>query len=231
MSAKDKQKLGILIGLVVVVAALFYFLVLRKPKEEAQAPARPTSVAQKAPTPGLGLQGPAAAKPGSPGAPGPFAAALARKAAAQATAVPIEPSRADPFASLIPPPKPVIYHPPPPPPAVYQVGIPLVTVQTLPTETVIAQEQGQRRTAGVLWDHQVWAIIETEKTTAVVQPGDTVEGDTVRAISPQGLVLAIKGGEEVDVPLRGRIGSAPRAPLTAPEGRPGLPGPPPSYEQ
>jgi len=91
---------------------------------------------------------------------------------------------------------------------------------------------GSRRTAGVLWNDRVLAIIETEKTVAVVQPGDTVEGEMVRSISPEGLVLAVKGGQEVDVPLRAAEPGTRRPPLVTPAGSPELPGAPtaPEYE-
>jgi len=256
MSVKDQRRLAIAIGLVAVVAAALYFLVFRKPKPTEQAvAARPAAGVSKAPAPGKGLGkfgargamrlrglagGAAAGKaraglgkgPGARAGGGAFAALRARAPGAGMLAAlavkPAEPYRADPFAPLFPRPK-VVVLPPPPLPAVVQVGLPPVMAQLLPVATRVAREreQVQRRTAGVLWDHQVYAIIETEKTVAVVQPGDTVDGDTVRAISPQGLVLAVKGGEEVEVPLRSRPAGTARPPSPArPQTRPGLPGSP-----
>jgi hypothetical protein len=249
MSAKDKERLIIAAGLVVVVAAALYLLVFRKHKAQEQAVATaPAAGESKAPVPGKGgggfgpaggirlpgLAGGAAGAKAPVAGKGAFAAALAAALRGRGPAAPAvqpaEPYRADPFAPLIKPPPPPVYIQPPPPPAVQQVGIPPVMIQVLPLETMIVREQGQRRTAGVLWDHQVYAIIETEKTIAVVQPGDTVNGDTVRAISPQGLVLAVKGGEEVEVPLRSRpAGIAPAPSVALPQERPELPGPAAPY--
>ncbi|UCH34217.1 MAG: hypothetical protein JSV65_17030 [Armatimonadota bacterium] len=231
MSAKDKQRLGIAIGLAVVVLVALYFLVLRKPKGE-ETTAAETSAATKETTaasktkarPGAGAVG-IAARPGAPGA---LAAAGGPKPGAPAgpAAAPAEPYRVDPFAPLFPPPpKPPPPPPPPPPPAVVQVGIPPVIAQ-LPPEAVPRPPEERRRMAGVLWNDRVYAIIETENTVAVVQPGDTVDGGTVRSISPEALMLATTGGQEVEVPLRNRTGPAPSVVRTAtPPGRPGLPGP------
>lgn len=229
MSAKDKQRLGIAVGLVIVVAAAFWFLVLRKPKAGQEAAAtKPTAPAEKA----TGAVAPARA--GAGGARGiskeAIVAALLARAARAGKAAPVvtpaEPYRADPFAPLFPPPPPPPPRPPPPPPPVVRVvGIPPVMVQALPPTAIVAVTREQpRRTAGVLWNDRVWAIVETERTTAVVQPGDRVDGDTVRAISPQGVVLAAQSGKEVEVPLRGREGGAAPMPAAVPSGRPELPG-------
>lgn len=253
MSAKDKQRLAIAIGLVVVVAAALYLLVFRKKAETGaeQAPAA-TTAARPGGARGVAMgrtgragavaaskAGALGAKAPALGAKGPvtqaqaaalFAAALAAKAAAPAaTTTPLEDSRPDPFASLIPPPPPIVYHPPPLPVAVVQVGIPPVMAAALPLESIIGGV-GQRRTAGVLWNDRVLAIIETEKTVAVVQPGDTVDGEMVRSISPEGLVLAVKGGQEVDVPLRAAEAGTRRPALVTPASSPELPGAPTSSE-
>ena len=231
MSAKDKQRLGIAVGLVVIVTAALYLLVFRgKPEEQTEVAARPAAgeeAADRSERPGAG---------GRPSGVAARGAVPAGDADAQEPGAPVEPKvtpdpyRVDPFQRLIEPPPPPRQPPPPPPPAaVVQVGIPPVMMGALP-EVLIAREGPYRRTAGVLWNNQVWAIIETEKTTAVVQPGDVVEGNTVRAISPQGLILAIQGGEEVDVELAGRgAASRPRAApagMSTPPGRPSLPGAP-----
>ena len=213
MSVKDKQRLAIAIGLVVVVALLFYWLVLRKPQagEEVGIPGMGSEVVggrvPGAPT--RPAAGPSAAAPVTPAPTGPAPSAPVTALAAASAVKPIEEPRADPFAALFRV-RPTL--PPPPPLAATQVGIPPVIAQLLPLDIIIP-EQEQRRTAGVLWDHQVYAIYvnETDNTVAVVQPGDTVDGETVRAISPQGLVLAVKGGEEVEVPLRARSASATQA--------------------
>jgi hypothetical protein len=236
MSAKDKQRLAIAIGLAVVVAAALYFLVFRKPKEEAgvaQAPASSTQGTGGLATAPAGKAGGAAGAKAPAGALGSkaavaaaFAAALAAKAQPAAVAVqPQEPSRADPFAPLIRPPRWVPPPPPPPPAAVIQVGMPPVMTGALPLEATI-MARGQRRTAGVLWNDRVLAIIETEKTTAVVQPGDTVDGETIRSISPEGVVLAVKGGQEVDVPLQAAEPGTRRPTPVTPVGSPELPGAP-----
>jgi hypothetical protein len=190
------------------------------------------------------IPGPAApglaARPGAPaGAPVPGAAgAVAAAVAPGATpaagapgapvkATPLYPARPDPFAPLIKPRPYVPPPPPPPPPAVVQVGIPLVTAQTLPPQVLMVEEQrvSPGRTSGVMWNDRVYAILEKpDNTSTVLQPGDTVNGDTVRAISPQGIVLARKGGGEIPVPLRARGSGA--APATAAPAQPELPGAP-----
>jgi hypothetical protein len=231
MTAKYKQQLAISAVLVVVVLAGLYFLVFRKPKQEAgTAPGAgaPQATAQGAKAPATKARGALNAEA--------IQAALARAlasgaglpgAAPGAVVKPTERSRPDPFAPLFKPPPPPPPPPPlPPQPAAVQVGIPAVMAQALPPEAVVetvAREQG--RMAGVLWNDRVYAIIETESTVAVVQPGDTVNGRTVRSISPQEAILASKGGEEVKVPLRGAMGAAPlRMPVAIPPGRPALPG-------
>ena len=224
MSAKDKQRLAIAVGLVIVVAAALYLLLFR-PRAEPTASVGSESGGTPFGAAAIKPQGAAAPQP--PAAPGPPA-----PAAAQAPPeVQPGPSRSDPFALLFPPPPPKRETPPPPPPpplAVVVVGIPPVMVEALPP---IRRPAGllagvpQRRVAGVLWNDRVWAIIESEKITAVVQPGDVVDGNTVQAISPQGMILTSKSGKETEVPLRGRgQGAAPGSvPVGAPAGRPTLP--------
>jgi hypothetical protein len=204
MSAKDKQKLAIAVGLVVVVAVALYFLVLRKPAPEAELAPPPI-----------------AARPVAPG-PAPIAAAPALAAARAAK--PLELSRPDPFEPLIKIRQTQIVWGPGqgPPVAAEEVGIGPVVANRLPLDLPGVRES--RRVAGVLWNEHVWAIIETEKTTAVVQPGDVVEGNTIRAISPQGMILTSKRGMIDEVKLQGRIQVAAVAvPVSAPGGRPTLP--------
>ncbi|HUT75229.1 MAG TPA: hypothetical protein VM221_10420 [Armatimonadota bacterium] len=203
MSAKDKQKLAIAVGLVVVVAVALYFLVLRKPAPEAELAPPPI-----------------AARPVAP-RPAPIAAAQVL-AAAQA-AKPLELSRPDPFEPLIKQIEPIWPVGQRPPVAAEEVGIGPVVANLLPLDIPGVRES--RRMAGVLWNEHVWAIIETERTTAVVQPGDVVEGNTIRAISPQGMILTTKRGMIDEVKLQGRIPAAVAAvPVSAPAGRPALPG-------
>jgi len=224
MSAKDKQRLAIAVGLVIVVAAVLYFLLFRP---RAETPVSVGSENEGIPFGGAAIEPEGAPAPQPPVASGPPAPAVAQ---APAQLQP-EPSRPDPFALLFPPrpPQRVVPPPPPPPPlAVEVVGIPPVMVDVLPPIRLrpgVFAGVPQRRVAGVLWNDRVWAIIESDKITAVVQPGDVVEGNTVQAISPQGLILTSKGGKETEVPLRGR-GQAPApgyAPVSAPGGRPALP--------
>ena len=224
MSAKDKQRLAIAVGLVIVVAAALYLLLFRP---RAAPTASVGSESGGTPFGAVATQPRGAAAPQPPAAPGPPAPAVA-----QAPAPPQPgPSRPDPFAPLFPPTPPEKQRRPPPPPpplAVEVVGIPPVMVEALPPIRRPLGAVGgvsQRRVAGVLWNDRVWAIIESEKITAVVQPGDVVDGNTVQAISPQGLILTSKGGKETEVPLRSRgQGPAPGSvPVGAPAGRPTLP--------
>jgi len=242
MGAKEKQRLAIAIGLAVVVLAALWFFVLRKPKQEeqtAQAPgaAAPGRVpsAPGAKIPGRGPLGPAA--PFNLAAPGIGAAAVKGAAgvapapgappAALAKATPLYPPRPDPFEPLFKPPPPPKPKPPPPPLALVQVGPPLVMAQALPEQVMMVQEQTESpgRTSGVMWNDRVYAILEKpDNTSAVLQPGDTLDGDTVRSISPEGIVLAHKGGGEIKVSLRARQGGA--VPATTAPAQPELPGAP-----
>ena len=236
MTPKYKQQLAISAVLVVVVLAGLYFFVFRKPKPEQTGPAaRPTGTTAAAPgTKAVAGKAPAAMSKAEalkallslP--PGSLPPGLLPGAPAGAVEKPTEPYRPDPFANIFPPPPPPRQPPPPPPlPAAIQVGIPPVFAQLLPSEGVreIAERE-QGRMAGVLWNDRVYAIIETDTAIAVVQPGDTVDGRTVRSISPQEAILASKSGEEVKVPLRGAMGMAPRvAPAATPPGSPALPVP------
>jgi len=238
MTPKYKQQLAISAVLVVVVLAGLYFFVFRKPKPEQTGPAaRPAATASRGVAPGAkapagkafaGMSKAEALKALLSLAPGSLPPGLLPGAQAGAVEKPTEPYRPDPFANIFPPPPPPKPLPlPPPPPAAIQVGIPPVFAQLLPSEGVreIAERE-QGRMAGVLWNDRVYAIIETDNATAVVQPGDTVDGRTVRSISPQEAILASKSGEEVKVPLRGAMGMAPRvAPAATPPGRPALPVP------
>jgi len=79
--------------------------------------------------------------------------------------------------------------------------------------------------AGVLWNGQVWAILERDDGSYVVKPGDSVGDAKVRAIGRSEMVVADASGKQ-DVQLRGLAlaASAVQPAAAAPQyGRPGLP--------
>lgn len=192
---------AILAGVIVLAGVLMYFLYFRQPSTETTVPP-PAAETPGAPPPGgtpgadmgggvdTGLQ-PAGApaggfqpggpptggpQPGAPapgGAPGSAPAAQPQQVAQTGSAKPMEAWRSDPFLPLDykppksgPKPKPRITDfpfvnlggtlPPPPPP---------------PADT----PQPPRRMAGVLVGSKIYAIIETNGESEIVQPGDTLK--------------------------------------------------------
>jgi len=109
-----------------------------------------------------------------------------------------EASRQDPFIS-----QPAPYVPPPPPPtpvlpAIYNV------LGGLRVQATAEKRSTLRRTAGLVWNHDVYGLLEIGGETYIVRPGDKVENYLVSAITRDAIVLY--SGElkkYIQVPLQG----------------------------
>ncbi len=234
---------AILAGVIVVVGVLMYFLYFRQPSADTAAAPPPAEQTAGAPPPGgtpgtdlgggvdSGLQ-PAGApaggpqpggppmggpQPGAPapgGAPGTAPAAQPQQVAQAGSAKPMEAWRPDPFLPLDykppksgPKPKPRIADfpfinlggmaPPPPPP---------------PADT----PQPPRRMAGVLVGSKIYAIIETNGESEIVQPGDTLKDRlaVVERIERDRVVLKTKDPRPKYIVVR--MAAAPNQPSGSP---------------
>jgi hypothetical protein len=109
-----------------------------------------------------------------------------------------EASRQDPFVS-----QPAPYIPPPPQPtpvlpAIYNV------LGGLRVQATAEKRSTLRRTAGLVWNHDVYGLLEIGGETYIVRPGDKVENYLVSAITRDAIVLY--SGElkkYIQVPLQG----------------------------
>jgi len=243
MSPQDKKKLGIGVGLLLVAAAIVYFAVLRRSGGEVPVPPTPTASTSSTPT------APAAAPPATGGVPTAGAPGLVGLAAAPGAAAggpmspplgvqgPLVKPRPDPF-QLFPPPKGSEGPPPQPPPFIVTAGLPRMVHKTGWAQPEIWRERGRdvpspagQRMAGVLWNGQVWAILENNTGSYIVKPGDSVGEARVQAIARGEMVVADATGKQ-DVQLRGLAlpPSAVQAGAAAPGyGQPGLPSWRPEY--
>jgi len=61
-----------------------------------------------------------------------------------------------------------------------------------------------QRVSGILYNDRVLALVETGGRTYVVQPGDTIDGRRVIAISPDGVTVSGVGGAQTTIPLVSR---------------------------
>ena len=245
MSPQDKKKLGIGIGLLLVAAAILYFAVLRRSGGEVPVPPTPAASTSSTPT------APAAAPPAAGGVPtaGAPAPGLMDLAAAPGAAPggpmspppgvqgPLVKPRPDPF-QLFPPRPEDIPPPPAPPPFIVVARLPglghkvgyVPAWQREQSDETVKPRTGQRM-AGVLWNGQVWAILENNTGSYIVKPGDSVGEARVQAIGRGEMVVADATGKQ-DVQLRGLAlpPSAVQPGAAAPGyGQPGLPSWRPEY--
>ncbi len=233
---------AILAGVIVVAAVLMYFLYFRQPAAETASAPPPAAETAGAPppggTPGVDLGGgvdsglqptgspPGTAQPGGftpGGAPSgsPAPQPQAQQVAQGGSSRPMEAWRSDPFLPLDykpprsgPKPKPKIADfpfinlggtlPPPPPP---------------PADT----PQPPRRMAGVLVGSKIYAIIETNGESEIVQPGDTLKDRlaVVERIERDRVVLKTKDPKPKYIVVR--MAASPKQP-TSGVGAPTAPG-------
>lgn len=195
---KENQQLALLIGggaLVVIVVTIFFLLKSKSAQQSTlQGPTTNIAGTQPAVTPG------AAAAPGAWGAPqGATAAQPTQPAVAVVVGAP-EPIREDPFAPIITP-GPITPPPPPPPPRIPVVWAPDRGIRFLPTSL---QTVMRRRTAGLIWDGDVYGLLELGRNFFIVRPGDTVDKYEVRAITRDSIILYDQELDiQIQVPLQG----------------------------
>lgn len=70
-----------------------------------------------------------------------------------------------------------------------------------PGATVVAQI-GDRRVAGLLFNHRALAILEKEGRNFIVKPGDVVDGIRITAIAQDAIYVMDEYGKKWQVPLR-----------------------------
>ena len=203
---QDKKRM-IMIGggLLVVVAVALVFLWPRgpataPPSPTASAPAPGTPAAPAAPTPPL----PVAVTP----APSPAVSTPSLDAALPAPTRRVGVDyRLDPF--VIPG-----FRPPGTgltviPTSAVIAGLPAIDLSLPrqisgvfgPTPDGLASVQ---RVSGILYNDRVLALVETGGRTYVVQPGDTIDGKRVIAITPDGVTVSGVGGAQTTIPLVSR---------------------------
>ena len=61
-----------------------------------------------------------------------------------------------------------------------------------------------QRVSGILYNDRVLALVESGGRTYVVQPGDTIDGGRVIAITPDGVTVSGVGGAQTTIPLVSR---------------------------
>ena len=216
---QDNKKKLIIIAAGILVLLLLIFLFATISKRKKMAAAQKASAAR----PNVGFRGqggisrgaaPAAA-PAATTAPGQMPGvmpssgpAAGARAAVPTAAAPVvypgdpEPIREDPFVLQKPPPKgPHVIYVPPPPPSL--PAVPLseggIRVHGPPTPAATL-----RRTVGILWNGQVYGLLQLGNSIYVVRPGDTVSEYTVSAITRDSIVLYSQTlGKQIQVPLQG----------------------------
>lgn len=213
MDAKRKKQLAIVVGLVIVIAVVFYFVALRKaPPQQAGQETPVAAVPEGGPAPGTPMPAPGAPPaPAAPSTPAPAPAPAAKPAVPvgppELYATSTFPTRPDPFVPIYKPPPPP---PPPPPPASFPVlpasymGQVLRTVIKEAPATVVAGPR--RRLVGIMHDGAVWALLEINGETMIVKPGDSVQGGTIKAIGKDYLLFVTNEGKELRIPLQAQAG-------------------------
>jgi hypothetical protein len=182
------------------------------------SPARSPGAAVPAAGLASGAAGPNAAMRGNPlgqaqaaptpSAVAPSAAALAASATLVSGGMPIgpdgvyggarEPNRPDPFLSQPAPPMPKPKPPTPNLPPIYNVPVGIRVQQTN------ARQASLRRTAGLVWNGNVYGLLELGGEIYIVRPGDKVANYTVSAITREAIVLYSSDLKKyIEVPLEG----------------------------
>lgn len=239
---KDKKNQPIVAGIlaVVIVAAvvLVYMTQFRGSAPEMPATTGDMSADGMAPPDSSGMMPPdtsgaPGAMPGAPAggtAPGTPAAAPAAPAGVQmASATPMETWRGDPFL-------PVGYKPPvknkvKPKPRI--IDFPFYKFPTppkeLPPELVPEPQQPVRRMAGILLNDRVYAIIESNGQSEIVQPGDVLKDRLAKVEKIEADKVILKTTTDHPRYLVVRMASSPNAndtsmssgsPMGRPSGRP-----------
>jgi hypothetical protein len=195
---KENQQLALLIGggaLVVIIVSVF-FILKSKSAQQSTLQGPTASIAGQRYALGYG----AAAAPGASGATQGAAAVQPTKPAVAVVAGAPEPIREDPFAPIITP-GPITSPPPPPPPRIPVVWAPDRGIRFLPTSL---QTVTRRRTAGLIWDGDVYGLLELGRNFFIVRPGDTVDKYEVRAITRDSIILYDQDLDiQIQVPLQG----------------------------
>lgn len=212
------------------------------PQTAATAPAAtpaPASTPTPGPaptvTPAAGVSSPSAT-PAAPAAGGGAPASLS----SGLRNPPFKP-RPDPFAHFPPPPEEIRRQRVEPPPLIAVASLPRITHKTgyaaeahpSPAGGGPEPREPGQRMAGVLWNGQVWAILERDGSSYIVKPGDSVGEARVHAIGRAEMVVADATGRH-DVDLRGLAVAAPAAapgPTPTAYGQPSLPAWQPTYGQ
>jgi hypothetical protein len=204
--ADKKKKIFIAAGIgIVLVVALILIFTLKGGKKEEDSASSPAGGAPRAGSRGGGMGGVLARGGGSSAATGSEATAAR---AAEAPAAPAathypgekEEIRPDPFVLQIPP-KPVKPPTPPPPPALPAIAL---TEGGIRVQRTTGPATTLRRTAGLLFNDQVYGLLQLGDSTYIVRPGDTVQEYVVSAITRDAIVLYSPVlRKQIQVPLQG----------------------------
>jgi len=193
----DKKKKMLFIGAIgaVLLLAIVLIVVLKARGSKAPSPGAEAKTS--------GAPAPTTAAPRARGARRTTRTAPAKAAVeARPTIYPgeKEPNRPDPFISQIPPIPIVPIQPPLPPslPAVIPMAGGIRVQESLVPVTTL------RRTVGILWNDQVYGVLQLGDQTYIVRPGDTVSEYTVSAITRDSIVLYSPAmHKQIQVPLQG----------------------------
>lgn len=230
----DKKNQPIVVGALVGIIAIVLVIILVLPNLNSGGGS--PSATPPPPMPQTGPSGAAPTAPVEPSAPAPRQEQPAARPAANdqvALAGPMETWRKDPFL-------PIGYKPPKKPkkvmPIIYDLPIPDLArynraAERVKETTIPEPPQPSRRMAGLLLSDRVYAILETNGKTEIVQPGDTL-GDglaKVDRIEPDQVILKTLNPGHPRAPSRPlvvKMTSASQVEKQARAGAAAVPGPP-----
>lgn len=207
----NKKKIFIIAGIALVVIIL---LVVGIKLRGGSAPVKAGTTAAPAGNAMMGRRPGGMARGGKPGsvttttpasatkAPAATSAASGKGAAPNPAAnLAKQANRVDPFASQPMPPKPP--RPPvlPPQPVLPAAATVAGGIRVAGPNVIVVTA---RRTAGLLWNGEVYGLLQLGKNTYIVRPGDTVDEYKVSAITRDSIILYSPSmGKQIQVPLSG----------------------------
>lgn len=235
---KDKKNQPIIAVVLAVIIFGVLFFVLRpiifgNKSEDTASQTASDTMAQPNADPNMANPSATPATPGAPAAPAAPGAATTPATASQSTqtaqasagATPMEPWRSDPFQPVgyKPPKKRVVRKLP-----IVDFPFPPILLPKEEHETVVYQETPQpvRRMAGLLLNKRVYAIIETNGTSEVVQPGQVLKDHLARVEKIEQDKVILKTTDKKPRYIVVRMASSPRTDIGAGASTPSTPGSP-----
>ncbi|NIM05646.1 MAG: hypothetical protein GTO55_05510 [Armatimonadetes bacterium] len=199
-AAANKKKILIIAGVAALLVIVLVIVFAGRGKKTAEDPGSgATSQAKLGARRGRGAARRRAEERGLVETAEPAAAAATATAEIEPVIYPGEPEpiRADPFVVQKPPPKP----PPPPAPPVLPAVAPMAGGIRVTRDGDFAT---LRRTAGIMWNGEVYGLLQLGAETYIVRPGDTVREYTVNAITRDSIILYSPIlRRQIQVPLQG----------------------------